>query len=177
MQNGHDETMPTTWLEGSQTTINNNQHLVREYQAMTVAEDHIASDTCTSSIFPSEIGATEAISTHASTPPPGAAYERYATYPAMLVADKTVVTAGQLTDVEQWLFDRMPQSRDPNELARHLLHHDGRQMTADDVIMLYRIAYWKSKPWEDIDNVCLAKLVKEDMDQIWVRVAGKVRLF
>ena len=106
-----------------------------------------------------------------------AGYDRPATYPAILVADKTVVTAGQLTDVEQWLFDRMPQSRHPDELARHLLHHDGRQMTAEDVIMLYRIAYWKSKPWEEIDNACLTKFVKEDMDQIWDRVTTKVRIY
>ncbi|KAK3669643.1 hypothetical protein LTR78_010460 [Recurvomyces mirabilis] len=174
MQNTHEETMSSTWLEDSQTTVNNEQHLVKDYQAMTVNDELHPSETSTSSMFPPELDVAGSGSGHAS-PPPTIRYSKSAASYPILIADTTSITVSQLTQVEQWLFDRLPTTRHPQELARHLLHNDGQQMTSEDVMMLYRIAYWKSKPWEDIDTVSLTRLVKEDMDQIWDRVATKMQ--
>jgi len=77
-------------------------------------------------------------------------------------------------DLDSFVFQGVTAGQHPSTLAQSVNQQYGRSMTVEDVLLTYRLAYWRWTPWQDFDSSTLEKVVKTERDQFWNRVATKV---
>ena len=78
--------------------------------------------------------------------------------------------------IEQFLLREFASGQRVDLLTEAVQLQYGHRMTPDDLFMTYRIAFWKTRSWEESDTSLMEQIVREEIRGLWNRVARVVSL-
>jgi len=78
--------------------------------------------------------------------------------------------------IEQFLLRECASGQRVDLLTEAVQLQYGHRMTPDDLFMTYRIAFWKTRSWEESDTSLMEQIVREEIRGFWNRVARGVSL-
>ncbi|KAK0954618.1 hypothetical protein LTS01_023814 [Friedmanniomyces endolithicus] len=78
--------------------------------------------------------------------------------------------------IEQFLLREFASGQRVDLLTEAVQLQYGHRMTPDDLFMTYRIAFWKTRSWEESDTSLMEQIVREEIRGLWNRGAGVVSL-
>ncbi|KAK1084178.1 hypothetical protein LTR48_005694 [Friedmanniomyces endolithicus] len=73
--------------------------------------------------------------------------------------------------IEQFLLREFASGQRVDLLTEAVQLQYGHRMTPDDLFMTYRIAFWKTRSWEESDTSLMEQIVREEIRGFWNRVA------
>ncbi|KAK0246676.1 hypothetical protein LTS09_018187 [Friedmanniomyces endolithicus] len=79
--------------------------------------------------------------------------------------------------IEQFLLREFASGQRVDLLTEAVQLQYGHRMTPDDLFMTYRIAFWKTRSWEESDTSLMEQIVREEIRGLWNRVARVVSHF
>ncbi|KAK0822833.1 hypothetical protein LTR73_008993 [Friedmanniomyces endolithicus] len=78
--------------------------------------------------------------------------------------------------IEQFLLRECASGQRVDLLTEAVQLQYGHRMTPDDLFKAYRIAFWKTRSWEESDTSLMEQIVREEIRGFWDRVARGVSL-
>ncbi|KAK1041244.1 hypothetical protein LTR74_018634 [Friedmanniomyces endolithicus] len=81
------------------------------------------------------------------------------------------VTDGHHEGVDQFLLREFASGQQSNLLAEAVHMSYGHRMTVDELLIMYRLAFWRTKNWEGEDTIAMEQVVREELRGFWERVA------
>ncbi|KAK1807876.1 hypothetical protein LTR12_017771 [Friedmanniomyces endolithicus] len=78
--------------------------------------------------------------------------------------------------IEQFLLRECASGQRVDLLTEAVQLQYGHRMTPDDLFTTYRIAFWKTRSWEESDTSLMEQIVRDEIRGFWNRVARGVSL-
>ncbi|KAK5689440.1 hypothetical protein LTR17_026270 [Elasticomyces elasticus] len=76
--------------------------------------------------------------------------------------------------VEQYLLREFASGQPLEMLAEAIYIQHGQRMTIDELLVMYRVAFWRVRSWEESDTNAMEQIVREELHAFWERVARRM---
>ncbi|KAK5673893.1 hypothetical protein LTS10_013326 [Elasticomyces elasticus] len=76
--------------------------------------------------------------------------------------------------VEQYLLREFASGQPLEMLAEAIYIQHGQRMTIDELLVMYRVAFWRMRSWEESDTNAMEQIVREELHAFWERVARRM---
>ncbi|KAK4893322.1 hypothetical protein LTR49_028499, partial [Elasticomyces elasticus] len=77
--------------------------------------------------------------------------------------------------VEQYLLREFASGQPLEILAEAIYIQHGQRMTIDELLVMYRVAFWRMRSWEESDTNAMEQIVREELHAFRERVARRMQ--
>lgn len=76
--------------------------------------------------------------------------------------------------IDQYLLREFASGQQLDAVAEAVQLHYNYRTTADDLLVLYRLAFWRTRSWEEEDTSVMEQAVREELRGFWERIGRRV---